>query len=87
MTKYGEKGSTYRGRLLYSIETHDDENPKSATTDLTFTFPRNPEPSTPEKTYIIKCALYEGIELPDNFKEYSFHIACGPYEVKSKVKK
>ena len=29
MTKYGEKGSTYRGRFMYSVSTMDEENPKS----------------------------------------------------------
>ena len=28
MTKFGEKGSTYRGRMFYSVTTHDEENPK-----------------------------------------------------------
>ena len=39
MTKFGDKGSTYRGRLLYGVTTHDEDNPKSGTKDLKFSFP------------------------------------------------
>jgi len=35
---------------------------------------------------LLKIALYEGVELPDR-EEYSIHICCGPYEVKSKLVK
>jgi hypothetical protein len=34
----------------------------------------------------LKIALYEGIELPER-EEFCLHIACGPYEMKSKVVK
>jgi hypothetical protein len=66
MTKFGDKGSHYRGRILYSVMTMDHENPKSGTTDLKFSFPSNPAPSPKEKAYLLKIALYEGIELPDS---------------------
>jgi hypothetical protein len=78
MTKFGDKGTTYRGRLLYSVTTHDDENPKSGTKDLKFSFPSNPSPSIPEKTYRLKMALYEGIELPD-LDSYCIHVEVGPF--------
>jgi hypothetical protein len=34
MTKFGDKGSHYRGRILYGISSNDMDNPKSGTTDL-----------------------------------------------------
>jgi len=87
MTKFGDKGSCYRGRLLYSVVTHNEENPKSGTKDLKFTFPSNPTPRVRERSYQIKMALYEGIELPEGFEEVCVHLCCGPYEVRSKVVK
>jgi hypothetical protein len=51
MTAFGEKGSTYRGRFLYAVTTHNEENPKSGTKDLKFSFPSNPSPSVKEKGY------------------------------------
>lgn len=90
MTKFGDKGSAYRGRVLYSVTTHDDENPKCQTKDLKFNFPANPSPSIPEKTYRLKIALYEGVELPD-FDSFSIHVEVGPFQdtlgrrMKSKV--
>jgi hypothetical protein len=86
MTKYEDKGSTYRGRLLYSVTTHDEENPKSTSTDLKFSFPSNPAPYPKEKAYLLKVALYEGIELPE-FEEFAITVSCGPYETKSKLVK
>jgi len=86
MTKFGEKGSTYRGRFLYSVTTADDENPKSGTKDLTFKFPSHPSPSVREKAYLLKVALYEGVELPD-VEEVCVIVTCGPYEKKSKLVK
>lgn len=44
-------------------------------------------PNVRERTYSLKIALYEGIELPDGFEEVCIHVACGPYEIKSKVVK
>ena len=69
MTKFGDKGSTYRGRMLFSISSQDHENPKTGTADLKFTFPSNPQPSLPKKGYLFKMALYEGVELPE-FDEF-----------------
>lgn len=86
MTKYGDKGSTYRGRYLYSISSYNEENPKSGIKDLKFSFPSHPSPNVKEKGYLLKIALYEGIELPD-FDEFCVHVCCGPYEVKSKIVK
>ena len=84
MTKFGDKGSTYRGRILYNISSHDEEKPRSGTKDLKFSFPQNPVPYPKEKAYLLKVALYEGVELPE-FEQFSIHVACGPYETKSKV--
>ncbi len=39
MTKFPDKGSTYRGRVLYGIETHDEEKAKCEVKDLEFSFP------------------------------------------------
>ena len=86
MTKYGDKGSCYRGRFLYGITTHNQDNPKTLTQDIEFKFPRKPSPNAKERTYLLKVALYEGIELPD-FDEFAVHIACGPYQSTSKVVK
>lgn len=86
MTKFGDKGSTYRGRFLYSISTNNEENPKSGTTDIQFSFPSKPSPNPKEKGYLLKVALYEGVELPE-MEEFSIHITCGPYETKSRVVK
>lgn len=82
MTKFGDKGSTYRGRFLYNIGSNDQENPKSLTQDIKFNFPSKPSPNPREKAYLLKVALYEGIELPE-FEELSVHVTCGPYETKS----
>ena len=86
MTKYEDKGSCYRGRLLYSVTTHDQENPKSTSTDLKFSFPSNPSPYPKEKAYLLKVALYEGLALPE-YDEFSIHVCCGPYETKSRIER
>lgn len=86
MTKFGDKGSHYRGRFLYSIQSHPEENPKCGTRDLKFVFPKHPSPSTKTKNYELKVALYETIELPE-MAQACIHIACGPYEAKSSVVK
>jgi hypothetical protein len=44
MTKYGEKGSVYRGRFLYSVSTQDEEKPKNGVKDIHFNFPAYPSP-------------------------------------------
>ncbi len=51
MTKFGDKGSFYRGRLLYSVASMNDDNPKSGTKDLKFSFPSNPSPNVRERSY------------------------------------
>ena len=86
MTKFGDKGSHYRGRFLYGVTTHDEENPKSCTNDIKFSFPSHPSPNVKEKAYLLKVALYEGIELPE-LENLCIHVTCGPYETKSKVVK
>jgi len=86
MTKFGDKGSTYRGRFLYSVQTHNEENPKSGTKDLKFSFPSHPSPNVKEKAYKLKIALYEGVELPE-FDEVCIHVCCGPYEITSRIVK
>jgi hypothetical protein len=87
MTKYSDKGSIYRGRILWQIETYDQEGPKNQVKDLKFSLPFNASPNPKERGYLLRVELYEGIELPDTNDEYSVHITCGPYIVKSKVKK
>ena len=55
MLNYGyELGSHYRGRLFYSTKSRDTANPKSSVEDLKFEFPRNPEPISDDKTYILR---------------------------------
>jgi hypothetical protein len=87
MTLQGEKGSTYRGRMLYSIETQNSENPRTIRKDLKFDVRSNPSPNVRVKSYILKLALYEGVELPVTDKEYYIVASCGPYEVISKPAK
>jgi hypothetical protein len=72
MTLQGEKGSTYRGRLLYSIETMDAENPKTLTNDIKVDILSSSGPNIPVKSYRLVVALYEGIDLPElqNYKKY-----------------
>lgn len=86
MTKFGDKGSTYRGRFLYNMSSKNEEAPKSGTKDIKFIFPSRPSPNPKERSYTLKIVLYEGIELPDR-DEFCIHVACGPYEMKSKVVK
>ena len=43
MTKFPDRGSTYRGRVLFAIETHNQMDPKSETLDLEFKFPETLE--------------------------------------------
>jgi hypothetical protein len=86
MTKYNDKGSVYRGRVLYSVGSHNEDKPKSKAKDLKFSFPSLPSPNPKERSYMLKIALYEGLELPE-FEEFSIHVTCGPYEVKSNLVK
>ena len=61
MTLYGyDIGSCYRGRVLYSIGSYNERDPRTAITDLKFSFPDNPEPTSPERTYIFRADIYEG---------------------------
>ena len=59
MTLHGDKGSTYRGRLLQMIETCDSDNPKTKTRDLKYDIQTNPSPNVRVKSYLLKLALYE----------------------------
>lgn len=86
MTKFNDKGTTYRGRFLYNISSKNEEAPKSGSKDIKFTFPSRPSPNPKERSYVLKIALYEGIELPER-DSFCIHIACGPYEMKSKIVK
>lgn len=83
MTLHGDKGSTYRGRLLYKVSTKDDENPRTFTKELKFDLAMNPSPAVPVKSYLLKVALYEAVELPElsHYHSYSIVASCGPYEV------
>ena len=66
MGMYGAtKGSHWKGRLLYQISSKDVKEPKSTVTDLKFSFPINPPPNPPHKTYTLRIDLFEGVELPD----------------------
>jgi hypothetical protein len=85
MTKYSDKGACYRGRILYAITTHDADKPISGMKEIKFNFPSNPPPNPKENKYLIKIALYEGLMMPEGYDEYSIHVACGPYEVRSKM--
>lgn len=51
MTKFGDKGAFYRGRMLYSVMSLNDDNPKSGTKDLKFSFPSNPSPNVRERSF------------------------------------
>lgn len=83
MTLQGaEKGSTYRGRLLYTVETKDSDNPLTGTRELHSVHNVTDE-TVRVKLYLLKVALYEGVELPELFKNYAVVASCGPYEVAS----
>ena len=84
MTKYSDKGACYRGRVLYSITTEDADKPLSGKKDVKFSFPSHPPPNPKENKYLIKVALYEGTMMPERYEKLSVHVACGPYEVRSK---
>ena len=61
MRLYGyDIGSHYRGRLLYSIGSYNDKDPRTKITDLKFSFPDNPAPQSPQRTYLLRVDLYEG---------------------------
>lgn len=83
MLDYGyDLGSHYRGRLFYSVKSADVTNPKSSVEDLKFEFPRNPEPNSDEKTYILRLQVYEAVMLPQR-KRCIFHFQIGPYLFKT----
>jgi hypothetical protein len=88
MTLNGDKGSHYRGRLLVSINTSDSDNPKTKIRDLKFDVTTNPSPNVKVKSYLLKIALYEGLEIPElkKYSDYQIIASCGPYEVASKMK-
>jgi hypothetical protein len=72
MTLEGDKGSTYRGRLLCSISSTDKANPKSLTNDIPVDILSNTGPNLRVKTYRLVLAIYDGIDLPDmpQYKKY-----------------
>lgn len=49
----------------------------------------NPSPNVKVKSYLLKVALYEGVELPTlkKYTEFQIVASCGPYEVASKMVK
>jgi hypothetical protein len=61
MKLYGYSlGSHYRGRILYQIGSYNEKYPKTKVTDLEFSFPSNPAPISPQKTYILRVDIFEG---------------------------
>jgi hypothetical protein len=56
---------------------------------LKFDLQVNPSPNVVVKGYLLKIALYEGLELPeiDKYSKFAIVAACGPYEVCSKFVK
>ena len=84
MTLFGyDIGSHYRGRLLYSIGSYDQEGAKSSVTNLKFSFPENPEPTSQQKTYLLRIDVLEATELPQR-KNAIFHFQIGPYLLRTK---
>lgn len=64
MKLYGyDIGSHYKGRLLYSIGSYNEREPRTKVTDLKFSFPDNPAPHSQERTYILRIDVYEGKQL------------------------
>jgi len=87
MRLYGyDIGSHYMGRVLYSIGSYNEKDPKTKITNLNFKFPDNPEPVSAERTYILRVDLYEAQEVPDR-EMCIISITCGPYLIKSVPKK
>jgi len=87
MRLYGyDIGSHYMGRVLYSIGSYNEKDPSTKITNLNFSFPKNPEPVSSERTYVLRVDLYEAQEIPD--REMCIITICiGPYLIKSTPKK
>jgi hypothetical protein len=69
---------------LYSLSTEDSENPKTKTRELKYDIRANkPSPNVKVKSYMLKVALYQGVELPSKSQFYYIIASCGPYEVYS----
>ena len=84
MTLYGDKlGSTYRGRILYSLTSFFVLEPKTETKSLNFKFPYEPMPSSPQRSYLLRVDAIEANELPQRGQAI-VHVAIGPYLIKSK---
>jgi hypothetical protein len=67
---------------LYSLSTEDSENPKTKTRELKYDIRANkPSPNVKVKSYMLKVALYQGVELPSKSQFYYIIASCGPYEV------
>lgn len=61
MELYGqEKGSHWRGRVLYKISSKNEKEPKALVENLDFKFPQNPPPNPPHKTYTVRIDIFEG---------------------------
>ena len=84
MSLFGEQlGSHYRGRVLYSIKTENQREPKTETKDLKFKFPENPQPQSEQKSYLLRVDIFEGHELPARDRAI-VHVIIGPYMLCSK---
>ncbi len=79
MTKYGSKGSFFRGRILYSLVIKEEENVKKRTKKIKYKFPLNPPPNPPERKYLLRIELLEGHELPLR-ESLKVHFCCGPFK-------
>jgi hypothetical protein len=87
MVLYGhEKGSHFRGRLLYKASCCPANSPKTKSVPLRFEFPYNPAPVVPTKMYSLLIDFIEGFEVPLISKMYSAHAMIGTYLIRSKRK-
>mmetsp|Transcript_31029 Transcript_31029/g.28217 ORF Transcript_31029/g.28217 Transcript_31029/m.28217 type:complete len:446 (+) Transcript_31029:579-1916(+) len=83
MTLYGyDQGSYYRGRVLYSIGSYNDPHPKSNVSDIKISFPDNPKPNAPSKTYLFRVDIIGANDLPPR-ENCIVSVSIGPYLLKS----
>ena len=84
MTKYGKRGSTFRGRICYCIHSVDEEGFQEQKKSLNLKT-RKDTLSPPELLkYHLYCDLFEGHELP--IRDYLYvQVTCGVHKCHSKA--
>ena len=83
MTKYGKKGSTYRGRICCSMQTMDLDIFKDKKQFVDMKTRKVPLKPPPTINYTLRCDVFEGHQLPKR-NHLRVHILCGVHELMSK---